>query len=115
MTTKDPSATGGDQSSGQQTKPPDSEPPAQLNIQGHESPGTWLQEMRARGFMVPLPLCHGVSQAMERLSLSFAEAFRLLWKNGKILLTDRVLIYDLSARKLWEGGDNLEQGKSVKG
>jgi hypothetical protein len=52
---------------------------------------------------VPLQLCHDLSHAVVALGLSFAEVFRLLWGRGKMRQVGRVLIYDLSSPKLWEG------------
>ncbi len=64
----------------------------------------WRDAMLAHGYSMPLQLCHGLSQAMKHLNLTFPEAFRLLWDNKKILVSGRALIYDASASKLWEAG-----------
>src|SRR5215471_13196025 len=45
--------------------------------------GAWREAMLARGFTMPLQLCHGLSQAMTCLNLTFPEAFRLLWDEKK--------------------------------
>jgi hypothetical protein len=58
---------------------------AWFNIDNHRGAGTWLEEMRARGFAVPLALSHGVSQAMEALAVSFPEAFRVLRRGTYVL------------------------------
>jgi hypothetical protein len=75
---------------------------AALNLDAHASVGSWLQEMRARGFTVPLALWRGLAQAMDRLSLSLPEAFHLLLEHRKVLVSECHLIYDLSAAELWE-------------
>ncbi len=61
------------------------EPGPELRIMEHDAPGTWLQDMRARGYCVPLQLCHDLSHVMEALCLPFADVFRLLWRRRKIL------------------------------
>ena len=61
----------------------------------------WRGAMLARGYSMPLQLCHGLSLAMKHLNLTFPQAFRLFWDNRKILVSERSLIYDLSASKLW--------------
>jgi hypothetical protein len=66
--------------------------------------GPWYDAMRARGYSMPLQLCHGLSQAMKHLNLTFPQAFRLFWDNRKILVSGRSLIYDFSASKLWTAG-----------
>lgn len=68
---------------------------------GFGNVGVWRVAMLARGCTMPLQLCHGLSQAMKHLDLTFPQAFRLLWDNGKILVSGHSLIYDLSAVKLW--------------
>ena len=60
--------------------------------------------MLARAYLVPLQLCHGLSQAMTHLEMTFPEAFRLLWDKKKIIVAGHCLIYDLSASKLWDAG-----------
>jgi hypothetical protein len=77
-----------------------SKPRLELRILEHDAPGTWLQDMRARGYRVPLQLCHDVSHGM-KAGLSFADMFRLLWRHRKITLVEYVLIY-LSGPSLWE-------------
>jgi hypothetical protein len=79
---------------------------AWLNIDSHHGAGTWLEEMRARGVGVPLALCHGVSQAMEALAVSFPEAFRVLSRNHAIVLVGRTLVYNLAADRLWRQEDS---------
>ena len=64
--------------------------------------GAWREAMLARGFTMPLQLCHGLSQAMTCLSLTFPEAFRLLWDEKKIIVAGLSLIYDHSACMLWD-------------
>jgi len=76
--------------------------PTVLNVDDHHSVGDWLEEMRAKDFAVPLQLCHGLSQAMKTLRLSFPDAFRLLWHHKKVFLAGHALIYDFSAPTLWE-------------
>lgn len=66
------------------------EPGPELRIMDHDAPGTWLSDMRARGFTVPLQLCRDVSHGMR--ALSFADVFRLLWRHRKILRVGRVII-----------------------
>ncbi len=58
--------------------------------------------MLARGYTMPLQLCHGLCQAMTHLKLTFPEAFRLLWDNDKIIVAGLSLIYANSASKLWD-------------
>ena len=84
---------------------PEGDVDPELNIDAHTSVGQWFEEARGRGFMVPLKLCQGVSRAMRALDLTFPEAFRFLWRHRKILQEGRVLVYDLSASRLWEGRD----------
>jgi hypothetical protein len=69
-----------------------------------EDVGTWYEAMLACGYTLPLQLCHGFSQAIRALNLTFPEAFRLLWDNRKILVSGDALIYDESAFKLWTAG-----------
>jgi len=57
--------------------------------------------MHALGYTMPLQLCHGLSQAMTHLKLTFPEAFRLLWDNQKIIVAGPSLIYACSASTLW--------------
>src|SRR5215471_16747965 len=64
--------------------------------------GAWRKAMLARGFTMPLQLCHGLSQAMTCLNLTFPEAFRLLWHEKKIIVAGLSLIYDHSAYMLWD-------------
>jgi diguanylate cyclase (GGDEF)-like protein len=64
--------------------------------------GAWREAMLARGYTMPLQLCHALSQAMAHLKLSFPEAFRLLWDNQKIIVAGLSLIYANSASKLWD-------------
>jgi hypothetical protein len=70
--------------------------------------GAWRGAMLARGYGMPLQLCHGLSQAMKHLNLTFPQAFRLFWDKGKILVSGHSLIYDLSASKLWTAGPPLQ-------
>ncbi len=79
------------------------EPSPELRIREHDAPGTWLQDMRAHGYCVPLELCHDVSHGMKALGLPFADTFRLLWRRRGVLQVGHVLIYDLSGPTLWEG------------
>ncbi len=65
----------------------------------------WREAMDALGYTKPLQLCHGLSQAMTHLKLTFPEAFRLLWDNQKIIIAGPSLIYDVSASKLWAEGN----------
>ena len=74
---------------------------------GFGAVGTWRGAMLARGYIMPLQLCHGLSQAMKHLNLTFPQAFRLFWDNKKILVSGRSLIYDCSAAKLWTAGPPL--------
>jgi hypothetical protein len=39
--------------------------------------GAWRDAMLALGYTMPLQLCHGLSQAMTHLKLTFPEAFRV--------------------------------------
>jgi hypothetical protein len=64
--------------------------------------GAWREAMLALGYTMPLQLCHGLSQAMTHLKLTFPEAFRLLWDNEKIIVAGLSLIYANSASKLWD-------------
>jgi RadC-like JAB domain-containing protein len=61
-----------------------SEPSLELRIPEHDAPGAWLQDMRARGFSVPLQLCRDLSHGMRALGLPFVDTFRLLWRRGYI-------------------------------
>jgi hypothetical protein len=63
--------------------------------------GAWREAMLALGYTMPLQLCHGLSQAMTHLKLTFPEAFRLLWDNQKIIVAGFSLIYANSASTLW--------------
>jgi diguanylate cyclase (GGDEF)-like protein len=63
--------------------------------------GAWREAMLALGYTMPLQLCHGLSQAMTHLKLTFPAAFRLLWDNQKIIVAGLSLIYANSASKLW--------------
>ena len=50
---------------------------------GFEAVSAWRGAMLARGYTMPLQLCHGLSQAMKHLNLTFPQAFRqqlLLWQ-----------------------------------
>src|SRR6266581_3643705 len=64
----------------------------------------WREAMHALGYTMPLQLCHGLSQAMTHLRLTFPEAFRLLWDNQKIIVAGPSLIYACSASMLWAAG-----------
>ena len=66
--------------------------------------GAWREAMLARGYTMPLQLCHGLSQAMTHLKLTFPEAFRLLWDNEKIIVAGLSLINANSASTLWAEG-----------
>ncbi len=72
---------------------------------GFRTVAAWYDAMRAHDYSMPLQLCHGLDQAMTRLNLTFPEAFRLLWDKKKILVSGRALIYDESARMLWQRGE----------
>jgi len=64
--------------------------------------GAWREAMLALGYTMPLQLCHGLSQAMTHLKLTFPEAFRLLWDKQKIIVAGPSLIYACSASTLWD-------------
>jgi hypothetical protein len=68
----------------------------------YESIGDWFTAARRWGYSVPLPLCHGLSQCMSALGLSFPKAFALLVKHDKFILVDKSYIYDFSADRLWQ-------------
>ena len=81
---------------------------------GFQAVSAWRGAMLARGYTMPLQLCHGLSQAMKHLNLTFPQAFRLFWDNGKILVSGRSLIYDCSAAKLWTAGPPLSDPSSQR-
>jgi hypothetical protein len=62
----------------------------------------WREAMLARGYTMPLPLCHWLSLAMTHLKLTFPEAFRMLWEDKDIVVAGHSLIYDVSPSKLWD-------------
>jgi hypothetical protein len=75
-----------------------------LFASGFRTVGAWREAMLAHGYLVPLQLCRGLSQATTHLKLTFPEAFRLLWDKKKIIVAGHSLIYDFSASKLWDAG-----------
>lgn len=73
-----------------------------MEISDYSSVGEWYESMKAEGYSVPLAACQALSVAMEKLNLSFQDAYRLLIKKDKLILEDKFYILDFSYRKLWE-------------
>jgi len=70
-----------------------------MDIEKYESVGKWYEDMRSAGYAIPLAMCHGITQAMKELKMSFPEAFRLLEKNKRIILVGKSYIYNLQGHK----------------
>ena len=51
--------------------------------------------------------CHALCQAIEKLNLSFPEAYQFLLEKDKLILENKTYVVDLSASKLWEVEDKL--------
>jgi hypothetical protein len=71
---------------------------------GFRTVGAWREAMLAHGYIMPLQLCHGLSQVMTHLKLTFPEAFRLLWDKKKIIVAGHSLIFAFSTAPVWDAG-----------
>ena len=73
-----------------------------MEISDYKTVGEWYDSMKAEGISVPLDACDALSQAMEKLSLTFQNAYNLFTNKGKLILVNRAYVLDLSVRELWE-------------
>ena len=73
--------------------------PGVMILKSHrfESVGEWKAAMNARGFAVPLPLCHGLTHLMETRGMTFPEAFALLRNSGQVSVSGKSVVFDLAA------------------
>ena len=72
-----------------------------MRIEGFTSVGDWKSAANQEGYLVPLPMCHGLSVIMKELGISFQEAFKILAKENKIILSGKAYVYDMSAHNAW--------------
>ena len=73
-----------------------------MEISDYKTVGEWYDSMKAEGISVPLDACDALSQAMEKLNLTFQNAYNLFTDKDKLILVNRTFILDLSVRELWE-------------
>lgn len=73
-----------------------------MDISKYKSTGDFYRDAKVGGFSVPLPMCAGLSQLMQKKGLTFPEAYSLLSEKEKIILAGTTFIYKLDANKLWE-------------
>lgn len=72
-----------------------------MRAEGFASVGEWKAAAKKAGYLVPLPMCHGLSVIMKELGLSFQETFQLLVNEQKIILSGKAYVYDMSAHNAW--------------
>ena len=71
-----------------------------MDICKYKSVGEWYEDAKSKGYLIPLPMCHGLDQLMKKRGLSFEDAYSLLLDSKKIILVGQSYIYDLSAQEL---------------
>jgi len=70
------------------------------NLEQYKSVGEWYNHFRTNGYSIPLQLCIGLTKVMKGHNFTFAQAFKFLGGNGKIILVGRLFIYDMSGDEL---------------
>ena len=70
-----------------------------MDIKKYKTVGEWYQKARTQGYLVPLPMCHGVEMAMKELNMSFAEVFELFEKKEIIIQVGYAFIYNMRGHK----------------
>ena len=71
-----------------------------MNISRYRSAGGWFDSARAKGFSIPLQTCRALDQTMEKLNITFPQAYNFLVKKGKLILCEKTYILDLSVWQL---------------
>ncbi|MBU2511989.1 hypothetical protein KJ966_11680 [bacterium] len=75
-------------------------------MKSYETVSEWYEEMKGKGYSVPVQMCQGLAQTMKVMGLNFQEAWNLLEKKRAFFLVDDTYIFNLA----W-----LEELKAEKG
>ncbi len=73
-----------------------------MNYRKYASAGEWYKDARNDGYMPNTSMMHGITQTMQKLEMSFAEAFEFLQETKKILLVDKLYYFNLNYEKLFD-------------
>ena len=73
-----------------------------MNYRQYTSAGEWYRDARKEGFMPNASMMHGITQTMQKLEMSFADAFEFLQATKKILLVDKLYYFNLNYEKLFD-------------
>lgn len=73
-----------------------------MNYRKYTSAGEWYKDARNDGYMPNTSMMHGITQTMQKLEMSFAEAFEFLQETKKILLVDKLYYFNLNYEKLFD-------------
>jgi hypothetical protein len=65
------------------------------------SVGEWMSDGRAEYQIIPLPLCHGVTQIEKKYNLKWPESYYFLQNAGVAISEKGVHVYNLAGDKLW--------------
>jgi hypothetical protein len=77
-----------------------------MDYRKYTSAGEWYEDARIEGYMPSAPMMRGITRTMEKLGISFAEAFEFLEKTKKIFLVDKLYYFNLDYGKLLDLSEN---------
>jgi hypothetical protein len=67
----------------------------------YSSVGAWMRDGRAEYQIIPLPLCHAVTQIEKKRGLKWPESYYFLQNAGAAISEEGVHVYNLAGDKLW--------------
>jgi hypothetical protein len=81
----------------------------------YDSVGAWMYDGRAEYQIIPLPLCHAVTQVEKKYCLKWPESYYFLQKAGAAISVEGVHIYNLAGDKLrMDENDEPDQNDDPK-
>lgn len=72
-----------------------------MDYRKYTSAGEWFEDARKEGYMPSTSMMHGITQTMEKLELSFVDAFKFLEETKKIFLVDKLYYFNLNYERLF--------------
>ena len=70
-----------------------------MDYKNYTQAGEWYKDALKAGYSVNTAMMHAITGTMEKLNMSFPEAFAFLEEHRKIILEGKVYVFDLSYEK----------------